>query len=244
MRYVTYLVTYIGDKLPKYYIGSTSEERVKSGRYFGSISSLKYKHIFIDEIKNNIELFSIEILSSHFTREEALEKELELQIKYDVVKSPDYMNESLARVNGFFGRDISGKNHPKFGHKMSEERKKKISDTLTGRIESDETRKKKSLSKLGDKNSFYGKKHSEETKDKISESKRGLESWNKGIPMSEDSKKKLSESKKGKKASEETRKKLSEISKGKPKSEEHKLKMKLAWIERKKKMSQNENQNI
>ena len=62
--------------------------------------------------------------------------------------------------------------------------------------------------------------------------------------MSEDSKKKLSESKKGKKASEETRKKLSEISKGKPKSEEHKLKMKLAWIERKKKMSQNENQNI
>jgi len=37
---------------------------------------------------------------------------------------------------------------------------------------------------------------------------------------------------------------LSEISKGKPKSEEHKLKMKLAWIERKKKMPQNENQNI
>lgn len=28
--------------------------------------------------------------------------------------------------------------------------------------------------------------------------------------------------------------------KGKPKSEEHKLKMKLAWIERKKKMNQNE----
>jgi hypothetical protein len=27
MKYVTYLVTYIGDKLPKYYIGSTSEER-------------------------------------------------------------------------------------------------------------------------------------------------------------------------------------------------------------------------
>ena len=40
--------------------------------------------------------------------------------------------------------------------------------------------------------------------------------------------------------SEETKRKLSEMRKGKPKSEEHKLKMKLAWIERKKKMNQNE----
>lgn len=62
----------------------------------------------------------------------------------------------------------------------------------------------------------------------------------KGIPMSEESKKKLSNSKKGKKLSDETKKKLSEMRKGKPKSEEHKLKMKLAWIERKKKMNKNE----
>ena len=47
-------------------------------------------------------------------------------------------------------------------------------------------------------------------------------------------------SKKGKKLSDETKKKLSEMRKGKPKSEEHKLKMKLAWIERKKKMNKNE----
>ena len=241
MKYVTYLVTYVGDKLPKYYIGSTSEDKVNSGKYFGSVASIKYKDIFKEERKNNPDLFTIEILSLHTTRESAIEKELELQIKYNVVKSTDYMNESLARVNGFFGRDTSGEGHPKFGDKLSEETKKKISDTLTGRIEPEETRKKKSLSKLGDKNSFYGKKHSEETKDKISESRKGVESWNKGIPMSEDAKKKLSESKKGKKASDETKKKLSEMSKGKPKSEEHKLKMKLAWIERKKKMNQNEN---
>lgn len=61
-----------------------------------------------------------------------------------------------------------------------------------------------------------------------------------GSIASEDAKKKLSEAKKGKKASEETKRKLSEMRKGKPKSEEHKLKMKLAWIERKKKMNQNE----
>ena len=110
-----------------------------------------------------------------------------------MVKSTDYMNESLARVNGFFGRDTSGENHPRYGTPLSEETKKKISDTLTGRIEPEETRKKKSLSKLGDKNSFYGKKHSEETKDKISES------WNKGIPMSEDAKKNYQNLKKVKK---------------------------------------------
>ena len=45
MKYVTYLVTYIGDKLPKYYIGSTSEDKVNSGKYFGSVASLKYKEI-------------------------------------------------------------------------------------------------------------------------------------------------------------------------------------------------------
>lgn len=241
MKYVTYLVTYIGDKLPKYYIGSTSECKLKSGNYFGSISSIKYKDIFKDERKNNPDLFSIEILHSYSTHEEAIEKELELQIKYNVVKSIDYMNESLAKVNGFFGRDTSGENHPNFGNKLSDETKKKISNTLTGRIEKEETRKKKSLSKLGDKNSFYGKKHSEETKDKISESRKDIEPWNKGIPMSEDVKKKLSESKKGKKASEETKRKLSEMRKGKPKSEEHKLKMKLAWIERKKKILEDEN---
>lgn len=98
-------------------------------------------------------------------------------------------------------------------------------------------------SKLGDKNSFYGKEHSYETKDKISKTKKGTTSWNKGIPMSINTKKKLSESKKGKKSSEETKKKLSEMRKGKPKSEEHKMKMKIAWIERKKKMRKDSNEN-
>jgi len=191
--------------------------------------------------KNHPGLFHIEILSKHLTKKEAIEEELRVQIELDVVKSSDYMNESLAKVNGFFGRDVSGENHPNFGISHSEETKIKISDKLKGRTESEETRKKKSTSKLGYKNSFYGKKHSNETKEKISKTKEGKETWNKGIPMSEESKMKLSESKKGKKASEETKKKLSEISKGKPKSEEHKLKLKLAWIERRKKNKANEN---
>lgn len=218
-----------------FYIGSTSEDRAISGKYFGSISSKKYKTIFLQERKDNPSLFKLEILSYHDNREECLEEELRLQIELDVVRSIDYMNESLARVNGFFGRDTSGENHPKYGIPLSEETRSKISNTLMGHMESEETRKKKSDSKLGDKNSFFGKKHSDETKDKISMSKKGSSSWNKGIPMSEESKKKLSDAKKGKKASDETRKKLSLARKGKPKSLETKEKMRLAWIERKKK---------
>lgn len=241
-KFVTYLVTYSGDLLPKYYIGSTSEDQVLSGNYFGSISSIKWKKIFKEELKKNKHLFKIEILSIHDSRKLALESELEIQLEKNVVKSDEFMNESLAIVNGFFGRDTSGENHPLYGKKHSEETKEKISKTLTGRLESDETRKKKSESKKGDKNFFYGKKHSEESKNKISNTKKGCSSWNKGIPMKEESKKKLSESKKGKKLSKETREKLSKIRKGKPKSEEHKLKLKLAWIERRKKLFlQNEN---
>jgi len=44
---------------------------------------------------------------------------------------------------------------------------------LGGGPDSLETRKKKSLSKLGERNSFYGRKHSEESKKKISVSKLG-----------------------------------------------------------------------
>jgi len=243
MKYVTYLVTYSGYKLPKFYIGSTSEEKLMSGKYFGSISSKKYKETFLDEKKSNIHLFKIEILSYHDTREEAIEEELRIQIDLNVVKSLDFMNESLARINGFFGRDTSGENHPRYGLSLSEETKNKISTARVGRLDPEETRKKKSDSKLGDKNSFYGKEHSYETKDKISKTKKGTTSWNKGIPMSINTKKKLSESKKGKKSSEETKKKLSEMRKGKPKSEEHKMKMKIAWIERKKKMRKDSNEN-
>lgn len=96
MKYDTYLVTYVGDRLPRYYIGSTSVDKVNYEKYFGSVASIKYKDIFKEEKKDNPDLFSIEILSLHLTREEAIEKELELQIKHNVVKSTEYMNESLA----------------------------------------------------------------------------------------------------------------------------------------------------
>ena len=83
--YVTYLTIYFGDKLPRRYIGSTSRRNIERG-YNGSVSSKKYKEVYKQERKENKHLFKTRILSSFPTRKEALEEELRLQIKYNVVK--------------------------------------------------------------------------------------------------------------------------------------------------------------
>ena len=103
MRYVVYLTTYKGDRLPPKYIGSTNEEKALSGNYFGSVTSLKWKDTFNEEVKNNKHLFSLEILSYHDTRNEAIDEECRLQKLNDVVKSGEYFNQSYATKNGYFG---------------------------------------------------------------------------------------------------------------------------------------------
>ena len=114
--YIVYLVKYKGDKLPPYYIGSTSLKKIKNG-YRGSIKSRKYKNIFKDELKNNLHLFEYEILGEYESRKDALKNELKKQKELNVVKSDLYFNESFASVNGMFGRDVKGKNNPMYGKK-------------------------------------------------------------------------------------------------------------------------------
>ena len=80
--FVVYLVKYSGNKLPKYYIGSTSKDKIDSG-YLGSIRSKKWKSIFNDEVKNNRYLFKIEVLSIHKTREDALLSEYNIRVELD-----------------------------------------------------------------------------------------------------------------------------------------------------------------
>ena len=63
---------------------------------------------------------------------------------------------------------------------------------------SEETRKKMSESRKGEKCYIFGKHHSEETRKKMSESRKGKTPWMKGKHHSEESRKKMSESKKGK----------------------------------------------
>lgn len=106
MKYVVYLTKYKGDKLPSWYIGSSNIDKIKNG-YNGTILSKKYKEKYDKEQKENKHFFKTRVLSYHKTRQCALDEELRLQKKHNVVKNKDYINESYAQVNGFFGRTMT-----------------------------------------------------------------------------------------------------------------------------------------
>lgn len=91
------------------------------------------------------------------------------------------------------GNVLLGKENPVYGHKHSEEFKKRLSKM-----------------RVGERNPFYGKKHSEETKKIISEKGSGANNWLFGKHQNEEAKQKMSAAKMGKKASEETKKLMSE----------------------------------
>lgn len=213
--YVTYLTIYSGNKLPPFYIGSSSLDKIIDG-YRGSVQSKQYGTIWKQEIRENPNLFKTSIISKHNTRQEALARELILQVKLDVVKSPLYVNLSLAQKNGYFGM-------PQKGKTLSEETKKKISESCKGLKRSEETRRKISeynrirvMSEEGRKKiseSNKSRKQTPESNEKRRQKLLGHTPWNKGKTLSEETKRKMSESRKGKSRgplSEETKKKISE----------------------------------
>lgn len=113
-KYITYLTIYSGDKLPPFYIGSTSLDRHLAG-YHGSVLSKKYKKIYNKELSDNPHLFDSCILAEFNTREEAIKCELYYQRLHDAVKNPLFFNMSYAAPKGSFGRDNKGQNHPLYG---------------------------------------------------------------------------------------------------------------------------------
>lgn len=94
---------------------------------------------------------------------------------------------------------------------ISDEHRRKLSESAKGRIFSDETRKKLSENMKGkmckEKHFLFGKHRSDETKNKISKSLKGQH-------PSDETRKKLSEIRKGRKLSEETKQKISDSKKG------------------------------
>lgn len=142
--YCTYLTTYKGNKLPPFYIGSSSVENIENG-YRGTVKSKKYSKIWKEEIKNNSNLFNTKILSIHKTRKEALEKEKFLQLSLNVIKNSLYINQAIAAPNGFFGMSSKKENHPNYNKKGKEV-------AWYGLKRSNESKIKYSKSKTGSKN--------------------------------------------------------------------------------------------
>ena len=122
--YCVYVTTYLGDRLPRFYVGSSSLHKVINEKYRGSVSSKEWKNIWTEELNNNPHLFETSVIGTYDTRQEALQAELDFQIKENVVNSPDWINKSLAQPNGFFGMDVTGANNPKFGSNRTGEKHK------------------------------------------------------------------------------------------------------------------------
>ena len=151
--YCTYVTFYSGNKLPPFYIGSTSVDKIEKG-YRGSVKSKRWKQIYESEIKTNPQLFRSEIIETFSERQSALNHELELQRSNDVVKSHWFFNESFAMVNGFFGRRVYGKDHFLTGkggvnHPLTGRKRPHHSEIMSGRKDTDITRSRKSIAAKG-----------------------------------------------------------------------------------------------
>ena len=166
--YCTYLTVYTGNKLPPFYLGSTSVDNINKG-YRGSVKSQRYQLIWKQELYDHPDLFKTIILTRHETRQEAMERELIFHEAFSVARNPLYIN--MAHANGkFFTSGPLSPEHKakqsaaKTGQKRTPESKAKMSAAKTGKKlgpASVETKAKMSAA-------HTGKKLSSETKAKIS----------------------------------------------------------------------------
>ena len=160
--YCTYLTVYKGNKLPCFYIGSSSIARVENG-YVGSVTSKKYSKTWKHEVKHNRHLFDTKIISRHSSRQEAFEKELSLQLELNVQKNPLYVNLGYAQPNGCYGLGLSGKDHWSKQPGKIHNAKTNHPRGMLSKKHSESRSKYMSEIQMGEKNHFYSKSHSDET---------------------------------------------------------------------------------
>lgn len=124
MTFCVYVTIYKGGKLPPFYIGSSSRDRILNG-YCGSVSSKTYKKIWQYELKTNPHLFVTRILCCFQNRQEALNRENYIQRQLNVVDNCLYINQAYAIPDGCFGKSFRGKSNPMFG-KTREDAKQRM----------------------------------------------------------------------------------------------------------------------
>lgn len=161
-KYAVYLILYFGNNLPlksknsslppRRYIGSSKIKNINNG-YLGSVTSKKYSKVWKEEIRQNMTLFKLRILSVHDNGVSAREEEKRLQLKYDVVKSDIYVNLAIASPDGYFGK------------------------TDTGREFTEETKLKMSIVRKG---KTYEEIFGNEKAKKLKKDRKNQKSWNKG----------------------------------------------------------------
>lgn len=182
--YCVYLTSYKGNKLPPFYIGHSELKNIENG-YLGSVSSKEYKDIWLNEIRENRNLFKIQILSTFSDRIDAREAEERLQRKLNVLNNSLYINKSIGyknfsvvtrskehqeKLNKSVSRALKGRAPKTATLPKSEEHKKKLSDYFRGRPNPKNSahRKGKKLSEEHKRKiSRLGRRHTEESKLKM-----------------------------------------------------------------------------
>lgn len=215
----------------KVYIGITiqnPEERWLNGKGY------HHNDYMINAInKYGWENVKHEILFNNLTKEQAINKEIELIALYKSNQREfGYNIESGGSYAGSVSEETKKKISVKLkGRKMPKEFVEKLRIINTNRIVSEETREKIRQARLGRKGWHRSFEHNENMRKALTGKKRTLEQRQrmsqaqKGKHLSEETKKKLSEKLKGRIVSEETRKKMSESQKGKTASLETREKM-------------------
>lgn len=170
----------------KRYIGQTCQDPKqrwgKNGIKYLSKRKNKYIHpAFANAIlKYGWDNIEHEIIASNLTKEEADNFEKILIFKLDTMNPEFGYNCTSGGSNGTPSEETrrrqseaqSGEKSHKYGKHLSDETKKKISDSHKGRVFSEETRRIMSEAKSGKNHPFYGTHRSEETKKKIREAQK------------------------------------------------------------------------
>lgn len=145
--YVVYKVTNILNNM--IYIGATKNLKRRMNEH-KSHSKKKGNRFYEAICEYGFENFKFDVLYKCESKEEVFEKEQYYIEKYDSTNDSVGYNQTKGGIGGMT-HDITGRNNPMYGRKMTEEQKRNLSAKIKGRKDSEETRKKKSEALKGKK---------------------------------------------------------------------------------------------